>query len=147
MSNINASKASSPPSSFSQVRGKFDAQDSDILLQCTSRQGDPMKENYGLVFKAHRQKLAAASTVFEDMLDLSNPCSEDSPDHQQKLPTVKLEEDWLVVFILLECAYNKPEVLALLRPGAQWNLLLDLYNAANKYQFNLVKLYTSNLLR
>lgn len=81
------------------------------------------------------------------MLEISKIHQDDTIATSDVLPIVRLEEHWPVVQILTGWAYNKRDIIAIMRAGSEWPLILDVYNASNKYQFHTLAPFTSRLLR
>ena len=130
----------------------FNAEDADLALVCTcpTTTGDEIKQvqQQQHIFKVHRKVLAAPSTFFEDMMlaseDTDGIFENRKPDD---LPTVKMEESVAVVTVLLGAAYNKPELFAALVQAPEWKFALDVWEAANKYSFHVLKALSSTILR
>lgn len=143
MSNIEGITGQSK--TFQTCQAEFDAPDVDLLLECTGRRSDIDPNPNGdkkYVFRVHRQRLAAVSTFFEDMMACSSEQNSDS-----ELPEVCMSEQWPLVYIILGYAYNKPDVISVLKAGKAWSVTLKVYEAANKYQIHSLKPLTSSLLR
>lgn len=95
-------------------------------------------------FKVHSAKLAGVSTFFEDMTTASVASQNSSEDCLGGVPKVTMSESLAVVQALVDAAYNKSVKFKSPRDslGDQSGLfqrIFKIYEAANKYGFNLLK--------
>lgn len=90
------------------------------------------------------------SAFFKDMVDLSGQEASDVAgdiDTTAKLPEVKVDESIAVIEVLLAAAYQKPEPLAAMVDCKEWEFIFQVWEAANKYSFQLVRVLCSTSLR
>lgn len=95
-------------------------------------------------FRVHARTLAAHSTFFQAMIDTNE--TQDSGSIGADLPKVRMEEDMAVVNILLGAAYNNSEVQAVFTQSKDWRFILTVWEAANKYGFQLLRALATTLL-
>lgn len=94
------------------------------------------------VFRVHSKVLAMTSPFFKDMVDLAGPV-----DAATSLHEVKMDESVSVIEVLLAAAYQKPEPLAAMVVCKEWQFIFEVWEAANKYSFQLVRVLCSTSLR
>lgn len=58
-----------------------------------------------------------------------------------------MTESWIIVYVILLYAYNRPEFGDNLRVGTPAKILLNVFEAANKYQIQALRVVSSTLLR
>lgn len=80
---------------FNNAKELYNLPDGDLILECTAEAS--MDEVDTCTFKVHRQRLAAVSTFFEDMLVM--PQARDNEN--ESAPTIRMEESWPEVYVLL----------------------------------------------
>jgi hypothetical protein len=129
--------AQSPPYTFNKA---FASELADLVIVCPSNSG----EDATIAFKVNRQDLAAHSTVFRDMLQVSQ-----QDEEWQGLPLVKLEEPAKVVEVILGAVCNRPEIFS--SPEAsyntRWQDAFAVWQAADKYGINALRGYAQCQLR
>jgi hypothetical protein len=69
------------------------------------------------------------------------------PQQEQPLPRVYLTEDWKIVYVVLLYAYNMPLFGDIMRVGTPVTVLLEVFEAANKYHITALRVLCSTLLR
>ena len=139
----------------------FQLADGDIVLECiTPRQSTTAQtathqpgvaQNVAPALgqsrhhmKVHRRILAAHSAFFESMIETSGPQASD--EGNVELPNVRMEEDLAVINVLLGAAYNNSEVQAIITESRDWTFILKVWEAANKYGFQLLRSLATTLL-
>lgn len=84
-------------------------------------------------FYVHRGRIAAASPVFSDMLAVGS----ESHSMDSTLPCVQLFEDAEVIKIMLGMVYNSVDQFILFK-SLNWDEVLDVLDAANKYEMPIM---------
>lgn len=135
----------------------YNAADADLILVGTKRlsagtEAEKSVETGLHVFKVHSKVLAMTSTFFKDMVDLTGGQAGGSPGDiaiatDAKLPEVEMEENAAVIDMLLAAAYQKPEPLVNLTTKQAWTFILEVWEAANKYGFPLLRVLCTTSLR
>lgn len=128
---------------FKSCEALFQSPDADIILECAPHHPDATSIKYA--FPAHREMLAKTCVFFADMLEM--PSGQEDAEEAGLLPSVRLEEDWQVVYVLLGYVYGRSEVLDASFGDTYDKFTLQLYNAAHKYQSQAMISIISQFLR
>lgn len=75
------------------------------------------------------------------------PSGQEDAEKAGLLPSVRLEEDWQVVYVLLGYVYGRSEVLDASFGDTFHKFTLQLYNAAHRYQSQAMISVLSHSLR
>lgn len=128
-----------PVNTVEQASATFNSPDADLELWCQPLSAGP-DERGEYVFKAHRARLATVSTFFRDMFETAG-------SQDEALPKVHMSESWIIVYVLLLYAYNMPQLEDVLRKDTPAVDLLNIFEAADKYQIHALKVVCSTLLQ
>lgn len=93
------------------------------------------------LFYIHRDKLAAASPIFADMLAVGS----DTSSIELSLPCVHLFEDEKTIKVMLGLVYNHTEKLILL-DSLNPEEVLDVFEAAMKYEMPTMAHYSIDIM-
>lgn len=138
--------AEEPESQLEIIDASFNAEDADLVLVC-SRPSQTDAQSLLHIFKVHRKVLAIPSTFFEDMFIVSVESSAMSQEQLvQGLPSVHMEEDVDVIRVLLGSAYNNFDLLIPMLEG-DWSFALQVWEAANKYLFHVLRALASSKIQ
>lgn len=125
------------------VASYLDSPDADLELECASEQAGPSDNGTplapGNVYKVHRHRLAAVSTVFRDMLETCGPQTENP------LPRIKLQETGPTILALLLYVYNAPQLSDMLKVGKPFTSILAVYEAASKYEMHPLRMLCASI--
>lgn len=108
----------------------FTRSDADLVILCPAFPGEVCSR----AFKIKRYHLAAASAVFEHMLKVGSP-----DEIWEDLPVVRLVEPAIVVEVLLRAACNTPEQSINFNAKDNWEVIFNIWDAANKYRMNALR--------
>lgn len=123
-----------------ELNNSFADPNADLVIVCPT----VPNSSKNTAFKVNRQDLAAHSTVFREMLQVS---------HQGEtwcgLPVVKLEEPAKVMEVVLGAVCNKPEVFSSVGAShtVDWRDAFALWEAADKYGIHTLRGYAQSQLR
>lgn len=120
----------------------FDDPNADLVLIAVdddAPQGEPKKHR---IFRVQQKLLAIPFTCFETMVDISAG-AEGPPDRSE----VRMEESVPVIKMILGAAYNNAQFIDALVKSQDWQFILEVWEASNKYSFFLLRALTSSLLQ
>ena len=141
-----SSPQSSAPGPAIQDSNHFQSPDADLVVVSAGNESD----SGALIhsphrFKVHRDKLRAASPIFADMFRLGN--EEDGHGGAASLPCVQMTENTPTLEMLLRYIYaNDISVICDLADSSSIRLL-DIFEAAAKYQMPALQFLAETSLR
>lgn len=132
---------------YASCKDRFQAEDADIELECAPATSTGTDTGTTLPsFKVHVHQLAAVSPVLAVMLAVSDSSTVDGDSKAVRLQKVRIEETWRVIYCLLGYAYNKEGIMGGLMKTTDPNVVLEVYEAARKYQMHGLAALASTVL-